>query len=226
MRLSCQAHTSAFRFDKAMRTLNLELMNWHGLCSLPHLHRCQSTPQQHFNTHSSRQPSIRARCSGLRQCNRAVYDKSHSSFGCGPDGSKRTHGGWQRASAAAQGTGSPVCLASLLCIVWIAVPYSLAVNVALSACCICNPGCAMPFTPSGLSECKPQGADLRAFAVCDDLLTSMQRRPPTGKSCQRPLSQQKTSSAFMTGAQVVAAVSVCNHSPVPAMCTSSSTELD
>ena len=135
MRFSCQAYTSAFRFNKAMRTLGLESMNWHGLCSLPHLHGCQCTAQQNFNTYPRRQPSIQARCSGLRKCNRAVYDKSHGFFGCGPEGSKRTHGEWQRASAAALGTGSPVCLASLLCTVWIATLYSLDVTVALSAYC-------------------------------------------------------------------------------------------
>ena len=149
MRFSYQAYTSAFRYNKAMRTLSLESMNWQGLCSLPHLHGCQYTPQQNFNTYSSRQPSIQARCSGLRVCNRAVYDKGRGFFGCGPDSSKRTNGDWQRASAAALGTGSPVCLASLLCTVWFAMLYSLAVTVALSACCSCYSGCTMPLHPLG-----------------------------------------------------------------------------
>ena len=119
MRFSCQACTGASCFSKAMRTLGSEPLNWHGLCSLPHLRGCQCTPQRNANIHASRQASIQARCSGLRICKRVVYDQSRGSFGFGPESSKRMYGGWQRASAAALGTGSPVCRASLLCTGWI-----------------------------------------------------------------------------------------------------------
>lgn len=96
------------------------------------------------------------------------------------------------------------------CIRWMLLLLSVLIAFdILAALCLSH--------PSGLSECKPRGADLRAFPACDDLLSSVQRRQPTGKSCRRYLSQQKTSSAFMTGAQLVAAVLVCNHSP-PAFC--------